>query len=76
MAGGCNGCTLCIINAFLIIGVVVLSVIVVAVLIAWTYAKSSQAQTAEELEDNDSIEGWKFYYTEGFDSFEFLLLNS
>ena len=28
-----------------------------AVLTAWTYAKSPQAQMAEELEDNGTIEG-------------------
>ncbi len=52
-------------NLFLIVGAVVLVVIVVAVLLfvggavltAWTYAKSPQAQMAEELEDNGTIEG-------------------
>lgn len=52
-------------NIFLIAGVAVLAVIVVAVLFfvggavlsAWTYAKSPQAQMSEELEDNGTIEG-------------------
>ena len=52
-------------NLFLIVGAVVLFVIVVAVLLfvggavltAWTYAKSPQAQMAEELEDNGTIDG-------------------
>ena len=52
-------------NLFLIVGAVVLAVIAVAVaffvagavLTAWTYAKSPQAQMAEELEDNGTIEG-------------------
>ena len=52
-------------NVFLIVGIVVLAVIVVAILVfvagavltAWTYAKSPQAQMAEELEDNGSTEG-------------------
>ena len=47
-------------NIFLIVGIAVLAVIVVAVLFfvgsAWAY-KSSRAQIAEELEDNGSIEG-------------------
>ncbi len=52
-------------NLFLIVGAVALVVIVVAVLLfvggavmtAWTYAKSPQAQMAEELEDNGTIDG-------------------
>ena len=52
-------------NVLLIIGAVVLAVIAVAVVLfaagavltAWTYAKSPQAQMAEELEDNGTIEG-------------------
>ena len=52
-------------NAFLIVGAAVLAVIVVAllffvggaVLTASTYVKSPQAQLAEELEDNGTIEG-------------------
>ena len=52
-------------NVFLIVGAAVLAVIMVAILVfvggavltAWTYAKSLQAQMAEELEDNGSIEG-------------------
>lgn len=51
-------------NILLIIGATVLVVIVLAVVIlvagavltAWTYAKSPQAQMAEELEDNGTIE--------------------
>lgn len=54
-----------VMNVFLIVGVAVLAVIVVAILVfvagavltAWTYAKSPQAQMAEELEDNGTIEG-------------------
>ncbi len=53
------------IKLLLIIGVAVLAVIMLvvvifvagAVLTAWTYAKSPQAQMAEELEDNGTIEG-------------------
>ena len=52
-------------NILLITGVGVLVVVVLAVvffvagavLTAWTYAKSPQAQMAEELEDNGTIEG-------------------
>jgi len=52
-------------NALLIVSIVALAVIVVAILVfvfgavltAWTYAKSPQAQMAEELEDNGTIEG-------------------
>ena len=48
-------------NVFLIVGIAVLAVIVVAVLFfvvsAWGYAKSPRSQIAEELEDNGSIEG-------------------
>ena len=52
-------------NILLIIGIGAVAVIVVAVLFfvtgsvltAWTYAKSPQAQMAEELEDNGTIEG-------------------
>lgn len=52
-------------NILLIIGIGAVAVIVVAVVIfvagavltAWTYAKSPQAQMAEELEDNGTIEG-------------------
>ena len=54
-----------VMNVFLIVGIAVLAVIVVAVVVfvagavltAWTYAKSPQAQMAEELEDNGTIEG-------------------
>ena len=53
------------IKLLLIIGVAVLAMILLAVaffvvgavLTAWTYAKSPQAQMAEELEDNGTIEG-------------------
>ena len=40
-------------------GITVAVVIFVAgaILTAWTYAKSPQAQMAEELEDNGTIEG-------------------
>ena len=52
-------------SVFLIGGAVALSVVVIAiaflvvgaVITAWTYAKSPQAQMAEELEDNGTIEG-------------------
>jgi hypothetical protein len=52
-------------NVFLIVGTAVMAVIVIAVLFfvcgavltAWTYAKSLQAQMVEELEDNGTIEG-------------------
>ena len=52
-------------NVLLIVGLGALAVIVIAVaffvagaiLTAWTYAKSPQAQMAEELEDNGTIEG-------------------
>ena len=52
-------------NVLLIIAAVVMAVILIAVLLfvagavltAWTYAKSPQAQMAEELEDNGTIEG-------------------
>ena len=60
-----NGCTMSMTNVLMIVGIAVLAVIVVAVLFffvgavltAWMYAKSPQAQMAEELEDNGSIEG-------------------
>lgn len=52
-------------NILLIVGLGALAVIAVAVVIfvagavltAWTYAKSPQAQMAEDLDDNGSIEG-------------------
>lgn len=52
-------------NFLLIIGVAVLAVILLAVVIlmagavitAWPYVRSPQAQMAEELEDNGTIEG-------------------
>lgn len=50
-------------NVLLIIGVAVLAVVAVVLFVAdvvltvWTYAKSPQAQMAEELEDNGTIEG-------------------
>ena len=52
-------------NIFLIVGGVILVGIVAviaffvfcAILTAWTYAKSPQAQMAEELEDNGTCEG-------------------
>ena len=52
-------------NILLIVGLGALAVIAVAVVIfvagavltAWTYAKSPQAQMTEELEDNGTIEG-------------------
>ena len=60
MAAGAN-----MMNVFLIVGAAILAVIAAAVLFfvggavltAWTYAKSPQAQMAEELEDNGTIEG-------------------
>ena len=52
-------------NILLIVGLGALAVSAVAVVIfvagavltAWTYAKSPQAQMTEELEDNGTIEG-------------------
>lgn len=52
-------------NVLLIVGLGALAVIAVAVVIfvagavltAWTYAKSPQAQMAEVLEENGTIEG-------------------
>ena len=52
-------------NVLLIVGIAILAIIVGAVLFfvggavlsAWTYAKSPQAQLSEELEDNGTIEG-------------------
>lgn len=52
-------------NILLIVGLGALAVIAVAVVIfvagavltAWAYAKSPQAQMTEELEDNGTIEG-------------------
>lgn len=51
-------------NILLIVGLGALAVIAVAVVIfvagavltAWTYAKSPQAQMTEELEDNSTVE--------------------
>ena len=65
MAYGYNGCTMSMTNVLLIVGIAILAIIVVAVLFfvggavlsAWAYAKSPQAQMAEELEDNGTIEG-------------------
>ena len=45
------------IGAVAVISVAVAFFVVGAVLTAWTYAKSPQAQMAEELEDNGTIEG-------------------
>ena len=60
MAYGYNGCTMSMTNVLMIVGIAVLAEIAVVVLFlisAWAYAKSSRAQIAEELEDNGSIEG-------------------
>lgn len=54
-------------NILVIIGIGAVAVLVVAVVIlvagavltAWTYAKSSQAQMAEDLDDNGNIKGQK-----------------
>lgn len=54
-----------VMNVFITVGGVALVVIVAAVVIfvagailtAWTYAKSLQAQMSEELEDNGALEG-------------------
>ena len=51
-------------NVFLIVGIVVLAVIVVAIVVfvagavltAWSYAKSPRGQMAKELEDDGSID--------------------
>jgi len=46
-----------VLAALAVILLAVLFFVAGALLTAWTYAKSSQTQMAEELEDNGTIEG-------------------